>query len=147
LHVGYAAIDLNGKLVAAGVVKQKNPDDVVAIVSKIGIPLVVASDVRKAPAFVKDVGRKFSAKVISPSKNMTKEDKQIIAKNIMNHHIRDAYAAAIKAYRKYSNRFHRIDAIYPEKSEEYKKMIIEGKAVGKTAKIDKQINNLRTSNY
>lgn len=135
LNVGYSALDLNGKLVGAGVVKYKNSDKIVGIVANIGIPLLVGCDVAKAPHFVKTIARRFNVKVHCPSKNMTQEEKQIIAKDSMDPHIRDAYAAAIKAYRKYSNRFKRIDKLYPEKSEEYKRLIIEGKAVGKIAKV------------
>jgi predicted RNase H-like nuclease (RuvC/YqgF family) len=134
LNVGYAALDLNGKLVGAGVVKQKNADKVVGIIAALGIPLLAACDVAKSPHFVKTVARRFAVKVHCPAKNMTQEEKQIIARSAMDPHIRDAYAAAIKAYRRYSNRFGRIDKLYPEKSEEYKRLVIEGKPVGKVAK-------------
>lgn len=133
INVGYAALDLNGRLVGAGVTKQKNADKVVGLVSQIGIPLLVACDVSKPPSFVKNVAAKFSVKVFCPSKNLSRESKRFMSPEAMNIHIRDAYAAALKAYRKYSNRFRRIDKIYPDKSEEYKKLVLEGKAVGKFA--------------
>ncbi|MFH1520112.1 MAG: DUF460 domain-containing protein [Candidatus Micrarchaeota archaeon] len=133
INVGYAALDLNGKLVGAGVTKQKNANNVVGLISQIGIPLLVACDVAKPPSFVKSVAAKFNIKVFSPSKNLTQESKRFMAKDAMDIHIRDAYAAALKAYRKYSNRFRRIDKIYSDKAEEYKKMVLEGKAVGKYA--------------
>jgi predicted RNase H-like nuclease (RuvC/YqgF family) len=100
-----------------------------------GVPLLVASDVAKAPHLVRTIGARFNVKVFTPSKNLTQEEKTIMAKDIFDPHIRDAYAAALKGYRKYSNRFRRIDSIYPDKAEEYKKMIIEGKAIGKIAKL------------
>lgn len=133
INVGYAALDLNGKLVGAGVTKQKSADKVVVLISQIGIPLLVACDVSKPPSFVKSVAAKFNVKVFCPSKNLTQESKRFMSPEAMNHHIRDAYAAALKAYRKYSNRFRRIDKIYPDKSEEYKRLVLEGKAVGKFA--------------
>ena len=133
LNVGYAALDLNGRLVGAGVTKQKNADKVVGLISQIGVPLLVACDVAKPPSFVKSVAAKFSVKVFSPPKNITQESKRLMARDMMNHHIRDAYAAAIKAYHKYENRFRRIDKLYPDKSEEYKKLVLEGKPVGKFA--------------
>ncbi|MFH1785543.1 MAG: DUF460 domain-containing protein [Candidatus Micrarchaeota archaeon] len=148
INVGYAALDLNGKLVGAGVTKQKNANKVVGLISQIGIPLLVACDVSKPPSFVKSVAAKFNVKVFSPSKNLTQESKRFMAKNrnfstvanykirsmapdAMDIHVRDAYAAAIKAYRKYSNRFRRIDKIYSDKAEEYKRLVLEGKPVGK----------------
>ncbi len=135
LNVGYAALDLNGILVDAGVVKYKNSDKVVGIIAAMGIPLLAACDVAKPPHFVKKIARRFAIKVHCPSKNLTQEEKQVMTKDALDPHIRDAYAAAIKAYRKYSNRFKRINKVYPEKSEEYKRLVIEGKAVGKIANI------------
>jgi len=117
------------------VTKQKNADKVVGIIAQLGIPLLVACDVKKAPNFVRTVSRRFNVKTFSPSRNLSQEEKQIMAKDVFNPHIRDAYAAALKAYRRYSNRFRRIDAIYPEKSEEYKRMVLEGKPIGKIAKL------------
>lgn len=96
-----------------------------------GIPVLVACDVARSPSFVKSVAAKFAVKLFRPSKNLTQEEKQLMAKGVFDRHIRDAYAAAIKAYHKYENRFRRIDAIYPEKAEQYKKLILEGVAIGK----------------
>ncbi|VVC04582.1 Uncharacterised protein [Candidatus Bilamarchaeum dharawalense] len=120
-------------MIGAGVTKQKNAEKVISIISQIGIPLLVACDVSKPPSFVKTVAAKFNVKVFCPSKNLSQESKQFMAPQAMNIHIRDAYAAATKAYRKYANRFRRIDKLYPDKNEEYKKLILEGKAVGKFA--------------
>ncbi len=122
-------------MVGAGVVRHKNANEVINLIARLGIPLLVACDVKEPPAFVKLIARRFNVKVFSPSKNLTQESKKIITKYIFDHHIRDAYAAAVKAYRKYANRFHRLDCIYPEKAEEYKRFILEGKAVGKIANV------------
>ena len=65
---------------------------------------------------------------------MSRESKMIIGKDILNPHIRDAYAAAIKAYRKYKNRFKRIETVYPERAEQYKELILKGYVIGKLAK-------------
>jgi predicted RNase H-like nuclease (RuvC/YqgF family) len=118
-------------LVGVGVVKQNNANQVVSIISSLGVPLLVACDVAKPPSFVRSIAAKFNVKVYSPSRNMSQESKHLMAKEILNHHIRDAYAAALKAYRKYSNRFRHINKKYPEKAEEYKRMVLEGLPVGK----------------
>lgn len=75
LNVGYAALDLNGKLVGAGVSKHKNADKVVGIIAQMGIPLLIATDVYKAPHFVRTVSRRFNVKTFTPSKNLTQEEK------------------------------------------------------------------------
>ena len=131
INVGYAALDLNGKLVGAGVTKQKNADKVAGVIAKIGVPLLIACDVAKPPKFVQSIAAKFNVRVFTPNRNLTQETKRILAHDAMDIHIRDAYAAAIKAYHKYENRFRRIDVVYPEKAEEYKRLVLERKAVGK----------------
>jgi len=64
-------------------------------------------------------------KVFSPSKSLTLKEKRIIGKNIVDAHVRDAYAAAIKAYRHYANRLRQIE------KEKLKHLVISGHAVGK----------------
>lgn len=44
-------------------------------------------------------------------------------------HIRDSYAAAVKAYRRYVNRFRSIDAMDAYNKDELKKLVIAGKRV------------------
>jgi predicted RNase H-like nuclease (RuvC/YqgF family) len=106
----------------------------VQIISKVGTPVLIATDVKPTPFLVSKIAARFHIKVYTPSKSLSLAQKRRIGKGIFDPHIRDAYAAAVKAYRKYANRFRRIDVCYPEKSEEYKKLVLEGKAVGKAAK-------------
>lgn len=135
IKVGYAAIDLNGRLVAAGTEKEANDERIVSVIRKAGMPILIATDVTPAPFFVKKIAARFNAKVYKPRKSFSVAKKRVIGRNIFDPHIRDAYAAAIKAYRKYANRFRRIEKLYPEKAEYYKMMVLKGKAVGKIAKI------------
>lgn len=134
IKVGYAAIDLNGRLADAGCVKQKDAGKIAGIIAEAGTPLVVATDVNPAPELVKRIASIFHARVHVPSHSMTRESKMIIGRDIMNPHIRDAYAAAIKAYRKFKNRFKRIETVYPERAEHYKELVLKGYAIGKITK-------------
>ena len=131
LKVGYAAIDLNGKLVAAGCTKNKHQNEVISLISESGIPSLIATDVRPAPQFVKKIAARFNVKCFYPRKSLSKEYKRRVGGTMLNPHIRDAYAAAVKAYKKYSNRFRRIDKIYPDQKEKYKHLILKGIPVGK----------------
>ncbi|HIH23336.1 TPA: DUF460 domain-containing protein [Candidatus Micrarchaeota archaeon] len=134
IKVGYAVIDLNGKLTGAGCVKQRDAGKIAGLISEIGTPHVIATDVNPAPELVRKISRIFHARIYTPIRNMSRESKMIIGKDILNPHIRDAYAAAIKAYRKYKNRFKRIETVYPERAEQYKELILKGYAIGKLAK-------------
>lgn len=131
IRVGYAALDLDGKLVGSGCTKDKSFDKVIQVINPLGTPCLIASDVSPPPHFAKKIAARFGIKCFHPRKSLSKEQKRIIGNEIVNAHIRDAYAAAVKAYRHYSNRFRRIDKIYPEKKEQYKHLLLKGVAVGK----------------
>ncbi|MDO8554791.1 MAG: DUF460 domain-containing protein [Candidatus Micrarchaeota archaeon] len=150
IKVGYAAIDLDGKLVSAGVEKEASDEKIVGIISKLGIPSLVATDVYPASSFVQKVAARFNVKVHSPNKSMTTEEKRIIGEDIMNRqiskkdlwsinliadlsdpHMRDAYAAAIKAYNKHANRLRQVDKLDSEDKLKLKHLIIQGQPLTK----------------
>ncbi|MBS3067365.1 DUF460 domain-containing protein [Candidatus Micrarchaeota archaeon] len=135
INVGYAVLDLNGALVAAGVEKEANDETIVRIVAKIGIPSLVASDVSPAPSFVSKVAARFNVRVFTPNKSMTADEKRLIGSNIIDPHIRDAYAAAVKAYRNYANRLRQVDKLGTlEDKNKLKHLIIQGQALAKILK-------------
>jgi hypothetical protein len=131
IKVGYALIDLDGKLIGSGSTKGKNFDKVISIVSKFGIIGLVACDVNPPSKFSRKIAARFGVKCFFPRKSISKETKRMIGPGFKNAHEQDAYSAAIKAYRHYSNRFRRIDKIYPDKKEEYKYFILRGISIGK----------------
>ena len=129
INVGYALIDLNGQLVAAGVERDANDETIVRLISRIGIPSMVATDVSPASSFVSKVAARFNVKVYTPKKSMSSEEKRDIGNNIFDPHIRDAYAAAVKAFRKYANRLRQIDKMDVEDKSRLKHMVIQGEAL------------------
>ena len=132
INVGYAVLDLNGALVAAGVEKEANDEKIVKIIAQIGIPSLVASDVHPPSNFVSKIAARFNVKVFSPQKSMTIDEKRLISRNILDPHIRDAYAAAVKAYRNYANRLRQVDKLGTlEDRNKLKHLIIQGQALAK----------------
>jgi predicted RNase H-like nuclease (RuvC/YqgF family) len=61
---------------------------------------------------------------------MSRLEKRLIGKGIEDVHIRDSYAAAVKAFRRYQNRLRQIDAMGLEEKDELKKMVIAGEKIG-----------------
>ncbi len=132
INVGYAVLDLNGALVAAGVEKEANDETIVKMISQVGIPSLVASDVHPPSSFVSKVAARFNVKVFYPQKSMTIDEKRLISRNILDPHIRDAYAAAVKAYRNYANRLRQVDKLGTlEDKNRLKHLIIQGQALTK----------------
>ena len=132
INVGYAALDLNGKLIASGCVRDANEEDIVRIISKYGIPSIVGSDVSPPPYFVCKVAARFNVRVNCPRESMTTDEKKEIGKDIADPHTRDAYSAAIKAYRNYANRLRQIDSIETNlDKDKLKNLIIQGAPIAK----------------
>ena len=132
VKVGYAVIDLDGNLVSAGCEKEASDETIVRIISSVGKPSVVASDVSKPSKFVSKVAARFHVKVNSPKKSMSVKEKRAIGENIIDPHVRDAYAAAIKTYRNYANRLRQVNKIHTKKDkDELKNLVIQGEALTK----------------
>lgn len=102
-------LDLSGNLVCSGVEKEANDERIVRIISSVGRPSVIASDTSPPSSFVQKVAARFHTKLFHPKKSLTQEEKRTIGKNINDPHVRDAYAAAVKAFRRYADRLRQID--------------------------------------
>lgn len=102
---------MDGLLIASGTVKQRGVEGLVEVISSKGSPCIIATDVSKPPAFVRAVSAKFDARLFSPEKSLSGSQKRRIGKGVFDVHVRDAYSAAVKAYRAYANRFRQIDKL------------------------------------
>jgi predicted RNase H-like nuclease (RuvC/YqgF family) len=134
IKTGYALLDLSGNLVCSGTEKEANDERIVKIISSVGIPSVIASDTCPPSSFVQKVAARFNTKLFHPKKSLTQEEKRIIGKNISDPHIRDAYAAAIKAFRRYADRLRQIDKMSDVDRDELKHLVIKGEPIGKILK-------------
>jgi predicted RNase H-like nuclease (RuvC/YqgF family) len=115
--------------VASGCEKEASDERIINIVSRVGIPVLIASDTSPPSSFVQKMAARLNAKVFSPKESLTKLEKRNIAKGIDDPHIRDSYAAAVKAYRRYQNRLRQIEHMDVSNKEELKRMIILGKRI------------------
>ncbi len=109
VYTAYAALDLNGELIEAGCEKELSHEDIIRIISSLGKPSVIATDVTPAPDFVMRIASRFHVKLFVPQKSILVEEKKKLGKEIQNPHIRDAYAAAVKAYNHYDNTLRKIE--------------------------------------
>ncbi len=132
INTGYAILDLSGKLIGSGALKEASDNKLVSIISNFGIPVLVASDTCPPSHFVRKVAARFNVKVFHPDESLSKIEKREIGKKLADlddPHIRDSYAGAVKAYRKYQNRLRQIDGMDVEDKELLKKMIITGQKI------------------
>jgi uncharacterized protein len=108
-----AAIDLNGKLIRSAHKTFAGADWLTNEIRSIGIPVIIAGDNPEVSPMVRKINASFSARLFSPSRELPVEEKRLIAKgsDIRDPHERDAYAAAVKAYRNYTNKFKQAEHI------------------------------------
>jgi uncharacterized protein len=128
IKTGYAILDLSGNLVASGCEKEASDERLVKIISDAGTPVLIAADTRPPSHFVQKIAARLNVRVFSPQESMSKVEKRQIGTHIDDVHIRDSYAAAVKAYRRYQNRMRQIDSmpVGAKGREELKKMVICG---------------------
>ena len=135
IKTGYAVLDLNGRLVASGCEKEASDERLVRVISSVGIPVLVASDTSPPSHFVQKVAARLNVRVFAPPQSMARVEKRQISSGLDDPHVRDSYAAAVKAYRKYQNRLRQIDSMSVPAAEELKKMVIMGERIAE--KLDK----------
>ncbi len=99
------------------------------MVSRAGIPVLVAADTNPPSYFVQKVAARLNVKVFAPRESMTKLEKRQIGGSIADVHVMDSYAAAVKAYRRYANRLRQIDSMPVSGKEELKRMVIVGQRI------------------
>jgi hypothetical protein len=111
-------------------VKEQGDEGIIRIISGVGVPVLVAADTSPPSSFVEKIAARLNVRVYHPKESMKKAEKKEIGALIDDVHIRDSYAAAVKAYRKYQNRLRQIEAMKAGDKEELKKMVIIGQRIG-----------------
>jgi predicted RNase H-like nuclease (RuvC/YqgF family) len=130
VYTAYSILDLNGNTVETGCAKELSHEGLVKIISSFGKPSIIATDVSPAPDFVLRIASRFHVRVFSPQKSLQVEEKKKIAKGVQDPHIRDAYAASVKAYRNYENTLRRISSTdTPLEKDELKHLFLQGHKV------------------
>lgn len=126
--VGYAILDLNGRLIQVDSAKEF---DLSTLISKIiyhGRVLAVGTDKQRTPSFVNDFAVKTGAVIISPKEDIKVEEKENIAKEFefKGDHQKDALASAIFAYKRLKHLLNKIeDFLNNNKKLNLKNRIIE----------------------
>lgn len=114
---GIACIDLNGRLVYRDHKVFGGMDWFIKTLNKAGTPIIIASDKPEASQMVKKINTAFNSKLFCPERELRMEEKRTLAKSlgIKDPHERDAYVAAISAYRAYANKFKQAEHLASQK--------------------------------
>ena len=114
--LGIAILDLNGTLLNLHSSRQMSLSDATTLITSVGRPIVVASDVHLMPFSVEKIRRSFNAVAYTPNHDLSVEAKYALTKDdaYTNDHERDALSAARSAYQFWNHRFAGIARRVPE---------------------------------
>ncbi len=109
ITVGLAILDMNGNLLAVLSKRGMSRDEIVNFITKIGQPLIVASDVNPLPKTVEKIAKTLHAKPYFPDEPLHVKEKEELVKDfsgiVKGGHEVDALAASIKAWKSYRSFF------------------------------------------
>ncbi len=119
ISTGLAVIDLNGSPLLLYSSKNIDRSDIVYMVSSIGKPVLIATDVSSPPDSIKKLAATLGVQIYAPPRDLSSDEKNNIVYNIVlkkypwidieDTHERDALAAAYKAYMSYENKFRQLE--------------------------------------
>jgi len=115
---GIAVFDFEGNLVLLKSGKNLSKADIATVISGVGNPIIVSSDIRPLPRAAEKVATSFSAMLIEPGETFTRKEKHETAKEFMklhghvwkNRHERDALVSGIYAYKQVRQLVDRINS-------------------------------------
>ena len=113
--VGLSILDLDGNLLHIASVRAQSPAEVIAEISRIGKPVVVATDKAEMPAGVEKIRRAFAAVSWTPKKDILIKEKYAAAEGypFADDHQRDSLAAAVLAFRSFQPKFENLKKRLP----------------------------------
>lgn len=128
--VGIALLDLNGGKLGTYSFSG-GLSEAVRTIERHGTPSIIACDVTPVPDMVARAASYFSCRLYVPQRQIREDDKRKVASGALtqNAHERDAYTAAVYAYRASANRLRQIDALEEltqEDKEKVKHLMLKG---------------------
>ncbi len=137
--VGFAVLDLYGKIVDLGSEKNISLDNLIYQISEKCTPLIIGSDKVKVPKMVGKFAARVGAKIVVPQEDLKVEDKRRMTERFAfgNHHEMDALASALHALKQSQQLLLRINKLVPREDshllEEVRSMVVKEKVAVKKA--------------
>ncbi len=142
-----ACVDLNGRAVYTATMRFANARWFVDSIKAAGLPVIIASDKKKANDAVTKLAAIFDAVLFTPKEDIKVRKKQEYSnlRKVKNVHERDALSAAMAAYKHYSNKLMQVERIAREgDAEDIDK--IKGMVIKKYS-INEALRNLKAGRF
>ena len=138
IYTGLAVLDISGNILYLYSSKNLDRSKIASILSDIGKPVVIATDVNPPPDTVKKLSAMFNTQLYVPPVSLSTAEKRSLADQTYpeyeDTHQRDALAAAYKAYRELSEKFKQIEVYVSKRKlnldiDKIKEAIVKGKTI------------------
>jgi predicted RNase H-like nuclease (RuvC/YqgF family) len=138
IYTGIAVIDISGNLLYLHSSKNLDRVRIASILSEIGNPVIIATDVNPPPETVKKLSAMFGSQLYVPQVSLSTAEKRLLADSVYpdynDTHQRDALAAAYKAYKDLSEKFKQIETYVSKRKmnldvDKIKESIVKGKTI------------------
>ncbi|MGC9210274.1 MAG: DUF460 domain-containing protein [Acidilobus sp.] len=153
MTAGLAVIDVNGRVLHLGSYKEVDRGEIISVISKLGKPILVATDVKDPPELVRKLAAQLGAQLFTPNYDLTVAEKEELSNKATEGselrprtpHERDSLAAAFKAYLEFKSKLSQVESYISTLNididvEEVKADIIRGVALADA--IERQIEKL-----
>ncbi|MEK6937048.1 MAG: DUF460 domain-containing protein [Nanoarchaeota archaeon] len=148
--IGFAVLDLDGKLIKLESLRNCDLNKAVSKINGLGKIIAVGTDVKPVPKFVGKFASNFGAKVIEPKDDLQFKYKQKVTKEflkdkkvrIKNKHEMDALAAALFAFKHYQPLFNKINNHLNQINKGYLNKEIKNSVLRKEIPIKRAIEEL-----
>jgi len=129
--IGVALLDLKGRKSACISFEGGGISEAARVIERHGTPSLVACDVTPPPEMAVRLASYFSCILFVPNRQIREEEKREVASGagMKNNHERDAYCAAVYAYRFSANKLRQIDSLMDvgeEDKDKLKHLILRG---------------------
>lgn len=114
-----ACLSLEGSLILSAHQVSAGMPWILDRIMEAGTPSIIATDRKVLGDTVRKINAAFRSKLFMPIKDISTMEKRELARRagIKNPHERDAYAAAVKAYRAYANKLNQAEHISRDSGE------------------------------
>ena len=112
MRVGISVIDLYGTPLVTFTLRTPSKSKIIRSILEFGKPLIVACDVNPLPRIIRKVASALGARSFYPETSLTDSEKSKLVRKfegmVKDSHQKDSLAAALKAYKSYSELFSKV---------------------------------------
>ena len=156
MTTGLSVLDFEGKVLHLGSYKEVDRGEIISVISKLGRPALVATDVKDPPDLVKKLAAQLGAQLYLPDYDLLVAEKEDLSSRAVEGselrprtpHERDALAAAYRAYLDFKSKLSQVESYLSSMDidvdiDEVKADVIKGLTIAEA--VERQIERLMSA--